>query len=303
MPGFHLTCATGNKEQGLSLQLRAFHTPEHNQFLWRGEENAALLVHGFPGTPAEMRRVGRLLHEAGWTAQGLLLPGFGRTIGELPQRRHADWVAAIEEALAGLEREHRRVILVGNSMGAALSLHAAARHQLAGLILFSPFWRIDSWLDKVYPVAATVLPEIRPFQRAKFNDPKVRSMLCQFLPEADLDDDAVQAALRDLRIPTRVLGQVRRSGQLGYHAAARVTAPTLIVQGMADTLVRPPMTRQLAARLPQLADYVEVPGGHELVNSYDSSWPTVAAVVARYLSALTAQKTAAAGANHQQTTP
>ena len=288
----------------MSLELRAFHTPEHSPFFWRGEENAALLVHGFPGTPAEMRRVGRLLHSAGWTAQGLLLPGFGRTIGDLPQRRHADWVAAIEEGLADLGREHRRVILVGNSLGAALSLHAAARHQVAGLILFSPFWRVDSWLDKVYPVAATVLPEIRPFGRAKFSDPKLRAMLRQFLPDADLDDSTVQAALRNLRIPTQVLGQVRRSGQLGYHAAAQVTAPALIVQGTEDKLVKPPVTRRLAARLPQLADYVEVAGGHELVNSYDRSWPAVAAAVTRYIATLAAPgANPAAGADHQPTFP
>ena len=87
------------QEQEVSVQLRVFHSPEHRPFYWRGQENAALLVHGFPGTPAEMRRAGALLHRQGWTAHGLLLPGFGNTIGDLPQRRHADWVAAIEQGL------------------------------------------------------------------------------------------------------------------------------------------------------------------------------------------------------------
>ena len=273
----------------MTVDLRAFHTPEHSPFLWRGGENAALLVHGFPGTPSEMRRVGRLLHEQGWTVHGLLLPGFGSTIGELPQRRHADWVAAIEQALAELSREHRHILLVGNSMGAALSLHAAARHPVAGLILFAPFWRVDSWLDKVYPLAATVFPEIRPFQRARFSDPKFQAMVRQFLPDADLDDAAVQAALRDIRIPTQVLGQVRRSGQLGYHAAAQVTAPTLIVQGTQDTLVKPAVTKRLAERLPNLVGLVEAPGGHELINSYDGSWPTIAAAVARFAATVAVQ--------------
>jgi carboxylesterase len=267
-------------------ELRAFHSPEHNPFYWRGQENAALLVHGFPGTPAEMRRMGRLLHERGWTAQGLLLPGFGRTIDDLPQRRHADWVAAIEQALAALQREHRRVILVGNSMGAALALHAAAQHDVTGLILFSPFWRVAGWLDKMYPVAATVMPQIKPFQRAKFDDPKFRAQVRQFLPDVDLDDSEVQAALRNLRIPTQVLGQVRRSGQLGYQAAARVTAPALIIQGKQDTLVKPAVTRRLVARLPHLVGYVEVAGGHELINSDDDSWPTIAAAVERCVTAL-----------------
>lgn len=274
----------------MSSELRAFQTPEHIPFTWRGHENAALLVHGFPGTPAEMRRAGSLLHSLGWTAHGLLLPGFGPTIGELAQHRHADWVVAVEQALTELQREHRRVILVGNSMGAALSLHVASRQAVDGLILFSPFWRVASWLDKVYPVAATVIPELRPFQRARFADPKFRAMVHQFLPDVDLDDAAMQTALRDLRVPLRILGQVRNCGRLGHHAAAHVTAPTLILQGMQDSLVKPAMTRRLAARLPNLAQYVEVSGGHELINRYDDSWPALAAAVSRYACALTHQQ-------------
>jgi hypothetical protein len=37
-----------------------------------------------------------VLRGAGWTVQGLLLPGFGRDFATLPDRHHGDWVAAIE---------------------------------------------------------------------------------------------------------------------------------------------------------------------------------------------------------------
>jgi esterase/lipase len=273
----------------VAIELRAFQTPEHTPFLWHGHEsreNAALLVHGFPGTPSELRRAGALLHREGWTAQGLLLPGFGHSIAELPQHRHADWVLAIEHALAELQREYRRVILVGNSMGAALMLHVAARRPVAGLILFAPFWRVDSWLDRVYPMAAPLLPQIKPFVRADFGDPKFRATLHQFMPKADLDDAEVQRAIRELRIPLHILGQVRRSGQLGYRAAAEVTAPTLVIQGAHDPLVKPAVTRQLVARLSNLTEYVEVPGGHELINGNDGSWPAIAEAVRRYTQAI-----------------
>ena len=64
----------------MSLTLKAYQAPEHQPFLWRGHHTAAaLLIHGFPGTPAEMRPAAQALHSAGLTVQGLLLPGFGET--------------------------------------------------------------------------------------------------------------------------------------------------------------------------------------------------------------------------------
>jgi hypothetical protein len=59
---------------------------EHRSFLWKGSDCAALLLHGFPGTPAEMRPLGTVLKNAGWTVQGLMLPGLGADIESLDQR-------------------------------------------------------------------------------------------------------------------------------------------------------------------------------------------------------------------------
>ena len=47
--------------------------------------------------------------------------------------------------------------------------------------------------------------------------------------------------------------------------------------------------KNLAERLPNLAGLVEAPGGHELINSYDGSWPTIAAAVARFAAAVAVQ--------------
>ncbi len=64
---------SGASSAGLAL----FQGEEHQPFHWVAGPPAALLVHGFPGTPAELRPLGQALYEAGWTVSAPLLPGFG----------------------------------------------------------------------------------------------------------------------------------------------------------------------------------------------------------------------------------
>lgn len=272
------------------FQLDAYRTPEHAPFEWYRGPHAVLLVHGFPGTPAEMRPVGRIFADAGWSVRGLLLPGFGAEFPTLGDKRHTDWDAAIDAALTDLRQRYARIVIAGNSFGGALALRAAAAHSVDGVVLFAPFWRVDSWLEALFPVAAYAFPHIRPFARADFADLRLRAELRHFLPDVDLDDPVVQANIRQLALPTRALGQVRRAGQVGYLAAGAVTAPVLIFQGRRDSLVKPRLTQRLAQRLPNLAGYLEIDGEHDLVRGVAPDWPVVAAVLHAFIAQLPAAK-------------
>lgn len=270
------------------LQLRAYQSPEHAAFEWRRGPHAVLLVHGFPGTPAEMRPVGRVFADAGWSVHGLLLPGFGAEFPTLGDKQHPDWDAAIDAALADLRERYARIVIAGNSLGGALALRAAAANPVAGVVLFAPFWRVDSWLEGLLPLAAHAFPHIRPFARADFADSRLRTELRHFLPDADLDDPAVQAGIRQLTLPTRALDQVRRAGKVGYVAASAVTAPVLIFQGRRDPLVRPRLTQRLAQRLPNLAGYLEIDGEHDLVRGIAPGWPVVVTMLHRFVAQIAA---------------
>ena len=73
---------------------------------------AALLVHGFPGTPADMRPLAASLAAAGWDVDAPLLPGFGPQIITLPNRHHAEWTDVVAERVRslrdGARQGHRR---------------------------------------------------------------------------------------------------------------------------------------------------------------------------------------------------
>lgn len=250
---------------------------------------AALLVHGFPGTAAEMRPLGDALHAAGWTAHGVLLPGFGPQIATLGEKRLEDWTLHVQHALHTLKRQHETVIIVGWSMGGALSLHAAANLRPAGAVLLSPFWKIDHLLWKTLPVLRHAVPSFRPFSLIKldFNDPETRKGMLTMMPDADLDDPEVQTAVRSFAIPTSVLDQLRRAGAAAEAAAPLLRSRTLIVQGRQDELVRPALTRTLSKRIGSLERYIEVDAEHNLPDASKPAWDQVCAAVIDFATGLT----------------
>lgn len=265
--------------------LDVFRGPEHARFRLNGGEPAALLVHGFGGTPAEMRDLAEMLHGQGWTTEAVLLPGFGADIATLTGRRHAEWLAAVESAgreLAGAG--HRPLLLVGYSMGATLALAAAQAVRPAGLVALAPFWWEEKWWTR--PVEFLVRPFLptgfRPLRKADFASPQLRQGIAKFMPGLDLDDPATQRAMRDFRVPLGLIDQVRGLSRRMAAAAPGIEAPVLLVQGTRDSVVRTPQTRRLLRRLKSGASYLEVDSEHDLTLRTNPAWPVVEAAVATF---------------------
>jgi carboxylesterase len=264
----------------ISQPLQAFTDPIHQPFFLSGGKAAALLVHGFPGTPAEMRPLAETLHEQGWSVQGILLPGFGSQFAEILERGYNDWLDAVQQALQTLKKRYSPVLLIGYSLGGALSLSAAVRFQPDGLILLSPFWRLGTPLQRLLGrVLRPFLPRyFRPLGKLDLHDPQVQRSLQDFFPDIDLNDPQVQSWLRDLQVPISVIYQILKTGKRGYRSARGVGIPILVVQGAEDDLVRPQNTQMLVERLSSTdgaggrVRYLEIPGGHNIMDRDEQSW-------------------------------
>lgn len=256
---------------------RMFQGPEHQSYLLPGGEPAALLLHGFPGTPAETRSLGEALHATGWTVHGLLLPGFGPQIDQLGEYRYGDWVQATVQALRGLQAQRRPTLVVGFSMGAAVATVAAANAQPDGLALLAPFSGAVGPMGAVMPVLRRLVRTVKPFRlfRPDFSNPQVRKGLATFLPGVDLDDPAVQRSLLEITIPLSIIDEVRLAGEAGRQAAGSVRAATLIVQGTGDRVVLPAATRQLVYAFRPPARYVEAAAEHDLLDANSPAWPQI----------------------------
>jgi carboxylesterase len=267
---------------------QVFQAAEHQPFTLEGGRPAALLVHGFPGTPAEMRPLGAALHRQGWTVHGLLLPGFGPQIETLFERRHTDWIAAVRQALELLHRRHAPLLVGGFSMGAALSLLAAASAPVDGLLLLAPYWKLDGPLWPLLPVLRRLFPRVRPFRWIKldFNNAEMRKGFGEFMPGVDLDDPAVRQGIREFSLPIGIFDEIRLVGKAAQRASRQVTAPSLVIQGDRDRLVTPLQTRRLLQRLPRPLRYHEVPADHDLPDASRPAWPLVEAAVLDFAASL-----------------
>jgi carboxylesterase len=95
----------------------------------------AVVLHGFTGNPGSMRGLAEALADAGLTVDLPLLPGHGTTIEDMIPTGFADWLGAAEASYAGLVERCEQVVVVGLSMGGALTAWLGSEHpEIAGLV-------------------------------------------------------------------------------------------------------------------------------------------------------------------------
>lgn len=255
----------------------AFSGEIHRPFHFDGGDTAVVLVHGFPGTPAETRGLGKRLQSAGLTARGLLLPGFGPEIDRLFDHTRQDWVRSVVQAVEEVRKSHRKVFLFGYSFGGAVSVHAALETQIDGLVLAAPFWRIGGKRERaIWSVMRHIMPSFRPFKNINFNIPQIAEGMARMMPGVDIRDESVQAGLRNVRVPAGIVDEVMGLGAAARTCACDLRAPVLVLQGLRDEVISRANTREFAAAFTPEAAYEEVDSDHGIINPLSPAFEEVA---------------------------
>lgn len=203
--------------------------PGAEPYAWQGTTGkGVLLIHGFTGSPSELRELGEQLHEKGYTVEGILLAGHGTDPRNLLCVKAEQWLEQVRQAVLGLRRRCHTVVVIGMSMGGLLALYAAAELPVDRVVTLStPIylydWRVHFlWLADRLPYWAI------PKSPRSIDAPERYNVAYRCMPIA-----GVHQLVKLLRL-------------VKHREIPKVQQPILIIQSRTDHTVRPESAQYIA---------------------------------------------------------
>jgi carboxylesterase len=183
-----------------------------------------LLLHGWTGSPPELRPMGEYLAAQGLVIHAPRLPGHGTQPEDLLTTTWQDWTGAARAALDALHAECETVFVGGLSMGGLLTLYLGATYPrpLAGLIPMSAAIFVYDWRRVLAPFARRIQPWNAKRESRDFQDPETYNLVADYR-----------------RFPTVSVVELTRLMADTRRRLPQVRAPLLVMQGLRDRTVRP----------------------------------------------------------------
>ena len=197
--------------------------PSAEPFFLPAGPTGVLLVHGFTGTPKEMRTMGEWLAADGITTLGIRLAGHATQPADMLRARWQDWMVSLQDGWSLLSGYTNTIYAAGLSLGGVLSLLFASprwtgRFPLAGVIAMSapyalrPDWRLS--YIQYFSLLQSQVPKGPP----------------------DWRDAAMQGQHIDYpAYPTRAIAELRDALAAMRQALPDVQVPALLIHSRQDT--------------------------------------------------------------------
>ncbi len=217
--------------------------PTAEPFLFVGEPSkpACLLIHGFTGTPKEMRWMGEFLNQQGYTCLGIRLAGHATDPEDMIRSNWTDWTASVEDGYQLLRGVSDNIFIIGLSMGGVLSLLMSTRLDVKGVVAMSTPYK---------------LPE----------DPRLRHVdwiakMIAYMPKSNeepgtgwFDKEAWKDHVSYPQNPVRSIGQLNRLLGEMRAALSDVRVPVLQIHSKDDHYVLPDNMELIYADLVNASD-------------------------------------------------
>jgi carboxylesterase len=187
-------------------------------FTFEGGERAVLLLHGFTGSSADVRMLGRFLQKQGYTCHAPQYKGHGVPPEELVHTGPDDWW---EDVVTGYnflkERGHEEIAVAGLSLGGVFSLRLGYKMPVKGIIPMCAPMHIKSE-EIMYQGVLEYAKEYK--KREQKSDEQIEQEMEAFK----------QTPMNTLKALQELLAEVRENVDMIY-------SPTFVVQARHDEMI------------------------------------------------------------------
>jgi len=217
------------------------------------------MIHGYTGSPAEMRLIADYLNRRGLRISAPLLPGHGTIPADLNRVAWTDWTRSAEQALAELSDQCETVFVAGLSMGALLALYLAGMEPLLpGAIVYSPALKVANRLIRLVPLGKYFI-SMFPKKQAHFTDPTASGRIWSYDRYPTFGAHETRKLIREVK---RLLPQV--------------VSPLLIVHSWLDRSIHPESARMIYDRVGSKDKELLMLNNSAHALTVDSEWERVA---------------------------
>lgn len=193
--------------------------PGAEEFYFPGGPIGCLLVHGFTGSPSEMRLLGETLAQKGYTVHGVRLAGHGTSPEDMLETDYVQWYKSVEEGWKKIRDECAKVFVIGLSMGGLLALYLAGDYTVDGVVAMCPPIYINNNLLPFLPIYRL----FRTFETRK---------------RRALPVDPAYSISYD-RTPLKCVASLLELIKLAKDRLHKVSVPVLIIQSKVERTVKP----------------------------------------------------------------
>jgi carboxylesterase len=185
-------------------------------FTFEGGDKAVLLLHGFTGSSADVRMIGRYLEKRGYTCHAPHYKGHGVPPEELVHSGPADWWQDVVDGYNFLkEKGHDKIAVVGLSLGGVFSLKLGYTMPVMGIVPMCAPMYIKS--EEV--MYQGILDYAREFKKREGKSPEaIEQEIAAFEPMGTLKE--LQALIADVR-----------------DSIDMIYTPTFVVQARHDNMI------------------------------------------------------------------
>jgi len=197
---------------------------------------AALLLHGYTGSPHDMRYLGNRLRDAGYLVSIPRFPGHGTTRHDFNQTRAEDWLrrsldAWLELRIFGLEQN-----LAGLSMGGILAAILSATFVPRRVVLAAPALMANNPALPWTPILKYIVKEKQHAPAQSYDDPDLDYLSREYWSVDNIPGAAELYKLQ--RLGLSLLGEIR-SPVLTIISEKDATVPVAVAPLIQDSVASP----------------------------------------------------------------